>query len=109
MSIQTLRHWEEEGNFLPHHKSNGKTRYYSLDQLTQKAIPGRDLTVVYARVSSHDQREDLERQASALEIYCMQKGWNFQVIKDIGSGMNYQKKWLRTLLTMILETPCVDT
>ena len=54
-------------------------------------------------MSSHDQKEDLERQASALEIYCVQKGWNFQVIKDLGSGMNYQKKGLKALLTMILE------
>lgn len=104
VSIQTLRRWEEEKYLLPHHKSNGQTRYYSLDQLTQKEIPERDLTIAYARVSSHDQKEDLERQANALEIYCMQKGWNFQVIRDLGSGMNYQKKGLRTLLTMILES-----
>ena len=70
----------------------------------QKSIPETNLTVAYARVSSHDQKEDLERQANALEIYCMQKGWNFQVIKDLGSGMNYQKKGLKTLLTMMLES-----
>jgi putative resolvase len=62
------------------------------------------VTVAYARVSSHDQKEDLERQAHALQIYCMQKGWNFQVIKDLGSGMNYQKKGLKMLLKMILES-----
>lgn len=104
ISIQTLRRWEEEGYLLPHHKSNGKTRYYSLDQLTEKSISERDVTIAYARVSSYDQKEDLERQARALEIYCIQKGWNFQVIKDLGSGMNYQKKGLKMLLKMILES-----
>lgn len=104
VSIQTLRRWEDEGYLLPHHKSNGKTRYYSLDQLGKSSISEKDLTLAYARVSSHDQKEDLERQASALEIYCTQKGWTFQVIKDLGSGMNYQKKGLKQLLTMILDS-----
>lgn len=103
VSIQTLRRWEEDGYLLPHHKSNGKTRYYSVDQLIQKPISKQDVTIAYARVSSHDQKEDLERQAGALEIYCIQRGWNFQIIKDLGSGMNYQKKGLKLLLHMILE------
>ena len=62
-----------------------------------------NLTVAYARVSSHDQKEDLKRQAEALAVYCTKQGWNFQVIQDLGSGMNYQKKGLKTLINMILE------
>lgn len=103
VSIQTLRRWEVEGYLLPHHKSNGKTRYYSLDQLMRQPKQEDELTLAYARVSSHDQKEDLERQASALSIYCTKQGWNYQVIKDVGSGMNYQKKGLKALLNMILE------
>jgi putative resolvase len=113
VSIQTLRRWEEEEYLLPHHKSNGKTRYYSLDELTQKSIPETSLTVAYARVSSHDQKKDLERQANALEIYCMQKGWNFQVIKDLGFRNELPKKGPKNAsyndFRKQSNTSCIDT
>jgi putative resolvase len=96
VSIQTLRRWEEIGYLVPDRRSQGKTRYYDLDQLIGKKILEHDLTLAYARVSSHDQKEDLERQAEVLATYCTRQGWNFQVIQDLGSGMNYQKKGLKT-------------
>jgi len=60
-------------------------------------------TVCYARVSSHDQKEDLQRQQDMLEAYCAAKGWRTEVIADLGSGMNYRKKGLNKLLEMILK------
>lgn len=57
----------------------------------------------YARVSSHDQKEDLERQHGILEAYCAAKGWKSEVIKDLGSGMNDRKKGLNRLLELILQ------
>lgn len=103
VSIQTLRRWEAIGYLIPRRKSKGNTRYYDLDQLSEKKIPENDLTVAYARVSSYDQKEDLERQAEVLATYCIKQGWNFQIIQDLGSGMNYQKKGLKALISLILE------
>jgi len=103
VSIQTLRRWEEQGYLVPNRKSKGKTRYYSYEQLIGKTFQENDLTIAYARVSSHDQKEDLERQANVLASYCTSHGWNFNVIQDLGSGMNYQKKGLKSLINMILE------
>ena len=103
VSIQTLRRWEEQGYLVPDRKSKGKTRYYALDQLMGKTTRDNELTVAYARVSSHDQKEDLARQARVLEAYCTKQGWNYQVIQDLGSGMNYHKKGLKMLINMILE------
>src|SRR5262249_5276062 len=54
-------------------------------------------------VSSHDQKKDLERQADLLATFCNSHGWNYRVIQDLGSGMNYQKKGLKQLLELILE------
>jgi putative resolvase len=102
VSIQTLRRWEESGNLLPKRDGKGKTRYYDVDQLIGKKIIETDLTIAYARVSSSDQTLDLKRQAEALAIYCTKQGWNFEIIQDLGSGMNYQKKGLKTLLDLIL-------
>ena len=61
------------------------------------------MTVCYARVSSHDQKADLDRQQAALEAYCATKGWRTRVIRDLGSGMNYRKKGLQELLELILH------
>ena len=103
VSIQTLRRWEEIGYLLPSRKSQGQTRYYDFDQLVSKKILDNDLTVAYARVSSHDQKQDLQRQVEVLSGYCAKHGWSFQIIQDLGSGMNYQKKGLKNLINMILE------
>ena len=59
------------------------------------------MTVTYARVSSNDQKDDLERQKIVLEAYCAQKGWSFEVISDLGSGLNYRKKGLIKLIKLI--------
>ena len=59
--------------------------------------------VGYARVSSHDQKDDLERQIQVLELYCAKQGWQFEIINDLGSGMNYHKKGLKQLLDDILN------
>ena len=59
--------------------------------------------VGYTRVSSHDQKDDLDRQIGVLELYCASQGWQFEIINDLGSGMNYHKKGLKTLLDGILN------
>ena len=102
VSIQTLRRWEAAGYLVPHRKSNGNTRYYDLDRLVVEKITEGGLTVAYARVLSQDQKEDFKRQADVLAAYCATQGWNFQVIQDLGSGMNYQKG-LKTVINLILE------
>ena len=99
---QTLRKWEATGHLVPTRKSLGGTRYYSASQLLGHRSDDPP-TVCYARVSSHDQKADLERQAALLEGYCAAHGWTSLVIRDLGSGMNYRKKGLRQLLEMILE------
>ena len=99
---QTLRKWEATGHLVPVRKGAGGTRYYSASQLLGQQT-GDLPTVCYARVSSHDQKGDLKRQAALLETYCAAHGWSSLVIRDLGSGMNYRKKGLHQLLEMILE------
>jgi predicted site-specific integrase-resolvase len=102
VAISTLRKWEETGELLPARKTAGGTRYYAVSDLL--GIGNEDApTVCYARVWSHDQKADLERQHAMLESYCAAKGWRCEVIKDLGSGMNYHKKGLNRLLEMILR------
>ena len=104
VSIPTLRRWEESGKLVPE-RTAGKHRRYDITKFKPElaiADTAR-MTIAYARVSSHDQREDLERQKRVLELYCAQHGWNFTLLSDLGSGMNYHKKGLRRLLDAILS------
>lgn len=103
VTIQTLRRWEKTGQLLPDKKREGGTRYYNIDRLLgvdskQDSL----LTYAYARVSSQDQKQDLQRQKELLSAYCTIHGWNYEVISDLGSGMNYKKKGLKNLLDAIL-------
>ena len=98
----TLRKWESTGELLPARKTKGGTRYYDVSELmgfSNEAAP----TLCYCRVSSHDQKPDLDRQQELLEAYCSAKGWRTQVIRDLGSGMNYRKKGLNQLLELIMK------
>ena len=100
---QTVRRWEREGQVVPVRRSEGGTRYYDLKQLLGLKELETDLTVAYARVSSRDQKEDLKRQVERLELFCAAKGWSYEVIQDLGSGINYRKKGLKQLLEKILN------
>lgn len=103
VSIQTLRRWESLGTISPEKRTSGGTRYYDLNKLLGLKEFKNDLTIAYARVSSHDQKQDLMRQAQLLSTYCLSHGWTHEVIQDLGSGMNYYKKGLKRLLDLILE------
>ena len=107
VSTQTLRRWERQGKLAPVHRTEGGQRRYEASQLIsthQKLLPIKSLlTVAYARVSSHDQKEDLQRQEQMLELFCTSHGWTYEIISDLGSGLNYSKKGLKRLLRKIVE------
>ena len=100
---QTLRRWEREQTLLPDRKSKGGTRYYDQNRLLGLRNAKTDLTVGYARVSSRDQKKDLATQSEVLSAYCAARGWVFEIIQDLGSGMNYRKKGLKLLIDFILK------
>ena len=55
--------------------------------------------VVYARVSSGDQKEDLDRQVGRVVEWATQRGYRpDEVVKEIGSGLNGNRRWLRRVI-----------
>jgi predicted site-specific integrase-resolvase len=101
----TLRRWEYEEKLIPE-RTQGNQRRYRLSQLQphiQRKQKANRKTIAYARVSSHDQKEDLLRQQKLLEMYCASQGWQYETIADLGSGMNYSKRGLKKLLSAILN------
>ena len=99
----TLRLWEKTGELVPDRVTKGGTRFYNPLKLSGYNQIKHDKTICYARVSSSSQKDDLERQHSMLESYCSAKGWKSEMIKDLGSGMNYKKKGLNQLIDKILS------
>lgn len=106
VSVSTLRRWDETGVLVAQRTPKGHRRY-DLSKinpnLTRNKVEQQRKTIAYARVSSHDQKSDLQRQIEILELYCSAQGWSFEVISDLGSGMNYHKKGLKRLLDDILD------
>ena len=108
VTTTTLRNWDKKGLLKPDELTKGKARRYrieSLRNINRNIIFTKDdlKTIAYARVSSHDQKEDLNRQVQLLELYCAKHGYKYEVIQDIGSGMNYYKKGLTKLIDLILD------
>jgi putative resolvase len=101
VSISTLRRWEAEGKLVPERTESGHRRYDITKLLGVK--PELSYTIGYARVSSHDQKEDLARQKQIIELFCATNGWQFETIEDLGSGMNYNKKGLKRLIKLIVD------
>ena len=106
VSVSTLRRWDETGVLVAQRTPKGHRRY-DLSKinpnLTRNKVEQQRKTIAYARVSSHEQKPDLQRQIEILELYCSAQGWSFEVISDLGSGMNYHKKGLKRLLDDILD------
>lgn len=105
VSNTTLRRWEKTGKLIPE-RTKGNRRRYRMSQINPSMVRKTEQerkTVAYARVSSHDQKDDLERQKQVLELYCSTQGWTFELISDLGSGMNYHKKGLKHLLDEIMD------
>ncbi|HEF9600480.1 TPA: IS607 family transposase [Campylobacter coli] len=108
VTIQTIRNWDKQGLLKPDDITKGGQRRYKLETLKNinkniKFNTDNLKTIAYARVSSHDQKDDLIRQVQVLELYCAKAGFNYEVIQDLGSEMNYYKKGLTKLLNLILD------
>ncbi len=104
-SQPTLRNWDNTGKFKPDHVSEGGHRYYSEQQvnevLQRPLVQKNKKTIGYCRVSSRKQKDDLERQIENIRTYMLAKGYSFEIITDIGSGINYNKKGLNQIIDMV--------
>ena len=104
---QTLRNWDKSGKLKPQivDKNTGY-RYYTEKQLKEfygEASNKERMVIGYCRVSSAKQKEELERQVENVKTYLITKGYQFKIISDIGSGINYDRKGLNQLIQMILQ------
>jgi predicted site-specific integrase-resolvase len=104
-STSTLRRWDREGVLSPK-RTPGNQRYYTDEDLryilsSEKTQTPRK-TVVYCRVSSSGQKDDLASQVKAMETYCLGAGIAVdEWLNEIGGGLNFKRKVFLKLMKSI--------
>ena len=101
VTTQTLKEWENKGK-IKAIKTTGGHRRYLHTIIDPKPIKDGDgaktnRKIIYARVSSHKQKEDLQRQVALLQT----KYPEFEVVQDIASGINFKRRGLVTILDQV--------
>ena len=103
VNIRTLQRWDEEGKMHCVRTVGGKRRVPESEIKRILGLHEERKIVGYARVSSHTQRDDLERQIEAIKQYAKEHGWNIEILKDIGSGLNEDRKSFQKLIKMVMD------
>jgi len=95
---QTARRWFRDGQLpVPAIRTPSGT---ILVEVPRSSTTGVGRTAVYARVSSHDQRGDLDRQVARLTEWATSQGMVVsEVVTEVGSGLNARRKKLARLLS----------
>ena len=102
VSRQTLIRWDKIGKLKPIFLESGHRRYTDEHLHKIKGIKENKINVLYCRESTPQQKHSLENQEARLKEFCISRGIKVDhVISDFGSGMNYKRKGLQQLLTMI--------
>jgi putative resolvase len=95
ISYRTALRWFRDGTIQGYQAPSG-TIIVTEDRQVQ---PASGKVAIYARVSSSEQRENLERQAERLSQYCTVRGYQVTlVVKEIASGVNDSRPKLLSLL-----------
>jgi len=106
VSASTLRRWDKSGELKAKKHKSGHRYYDESDVrnlLNMTPIEDRK-TIVYCRVSSHNQKDDLESQVKSMENYCSSNGIKIdELIKEIGGGMNFKRKKFLELMDNIAK------
>jgi len=105
LSVVTLRRWDSSGLLKPTFRTLGNHRRYNLDNILKMINKKSDLRKIigYSRVSSMHQKDDLETQSKVIKNYIKEKSEDYEIIQDIGSGLNYKKSGIKKLIKMICD------
>ena len=91
----TLRRYAKNGKIEYIRNEAGQRRYNINSYIHGKS---KATTICYCRVSSQKQKDDLARQI----VFMQGKFPKAEILKDIGSGLNFKRKGLRTILERLL-------
>jgi len=99
VTIRTLYNWDAEGKVETIRTKGGHRRFLTSSLLPNIEPENRKRRICYCRVSTLSQKEDLERQVE----FFKGKYPDYEIVKDIGSGINWKRKGLNSLLDSAIE------
>jgi excisionase family DNA binding protein len=97
VSERTLRRWEQDGK-IETIRTEGNQRRYNVSGYAAKSV-GTRTTILYARVSSPKQREELTRQSEFLQS----RYPSGELIAEVGGGLNYKRKKFISILERVMS------
>jgi predicted site-specific integrase-resolvase len=98
ISISNLRKWAREGK-VPVKITKGGQYQYIIKEESIECPKQISENIIYARVSSKKQFNDLQRQGDKLQRTFPE----FTLIKDIGSGINFKRKGFIKILELLFQ------
>ena len=101
--IRTIQKWDKEGKIRCVRTVGGKRRVPESEIKRILGIREERKIVGYARVSSHTQKDDLERQIELIKSYARERNWEVEILKDVGSGLNESRRNFQKLLRMVMN------
>lgn len=104
-SVATLRRWDRDDTLKAKRTPTGHRYYDDDDVRTYLGIKqAKRKTVVYCRVSSHGQKDDLKSQVEAMETFCLSSGIAVdEWVQEIAGGMNFKRKKFLKIMDDISE------
>jgi len=103
VTVRTIQRWDKEGKIRCVRTVGGKRRVPESEIKRILGIQEKRKIIGYARVSSHTQKDDLERQMVLIKNYAKEKGWEIEILKDIGSGLKEDRRNFLKLLKMVMR------
>ena len=101
--VKTIQKWDREGKIRCVRTVGGKRRVPESEIKRILGIHEERKIVGYARVSSHTQKDDLERQIELIKNYAGERDWEIEILKDIGSGLKENRRNFQKLLKMVMN------
>ena len=109
VTVRTLQRWDNSGK-LKAYRTPTNRRYYTYEQYllfkngTLSINEDSRLTIIYARVSTRNQKDDLKSQVEFLKTFCNARGMIVnEVIEDFGSGLDYNREKWNELIEKVMN------
>jgi len=103
VTVRTIQRWDKEGKIRCVRTVGGKRRVPESEIKRILRIHEERKVVGYARVSSHTQKDDLERQIELIRRYAKEREWDVEILKDVGSGLKEDRRNFQKLLKMVMN------
>ncbi len=103
VAVRTIQRWDKEGKIRCVRTVGGKRRVPESEIKRILGIHEKRKIIGYTRVSSYTQKDDLERQIELIKNYAKERGWEIEILKDIGSGLKEDRRSFQKLLRMVMN------